>query len=193
MSTSTHEHATGARTQSVAADPSATRAAAPSGDSDLEIRAVRPGDGPLLHRLAADVGGLDVNTRYFYELMASMFTDTCRLARDDAGPLGFVVGVRPPDRPDSLFVWQVGVLGRARGRGVAKALLDHFVDAAEPTPNALEATVTPGNRASRRLFASFADSRDSEISWEPYLSADSLSDGASQHEREDLLSIPLPR
>ena len=164
----------------------------------VEIRAARPGDGPLLHRLAVDVGGLDVNTRYFYELMASMFTTTCRIATDDAGPLGFVVGVRPPERPDSVFVWQVGVLARGRGRGVARALLDHLVDAAEPAPTALEATVTPSNQASRRLFASFAASRGSEVRWQPYLTAESLSapeadHESAQHEREDLLQIPLPR
>ena len=187
------------------ADPhtAAANASPPLGDertpaSPVDIRIVRPGDGPLLHRLAIDVGGLDVNTVYFYELMASMFTSTCRIASDDEGPLGYVVGVRPPERPDSVFVWQVGVLARGRGRGVARALLDHFVDAAEPAPTALEATVTPSNQASRRLFASFAASRDSEVRWQPYLTAESLSgssaeDESAEHEREDLLQIPLPR
>lgn len=170
----------------------------PVAAAPVEIRAARPGDGPLFHRLAVDVGGLDVNTRYFYELMASMFSTTCCIARDDEGPLGFVVGVRPPERPDSVFVWQVGVLARGRGRGVARALLDHFVDAAEPAPTALEATVTPSNQASRRLFASFAASRDSEVRWQPYLTAESLSgfsadDESAEHEREDLLQISLPR
>lgn len=98
---------------------------------------------------------LDRNSPYAYLLWGDHFSATSRIAWDDDGLVGFVVGHLVPDRPDTLFVWQVGVADRARGLGLASRLLDEVVDSPGGV-RFVEATVTPSNEASDRLFRSFA-------------------------------------
>jgi L-2,4-diaminobutyric acid acetyltransferase len=59
-----------------------------------------------------------------------------------------------------VFVWQIGVDESARGRGVGSGLLSRLVEQPACTDVAyLEATVTPSNEPSRRLFLGFARKR----------------------------------
>lgn len=126
-----------------AGDPAATR-----------LRPLAPDDGPTLHGLVADGGGLDVNSPYAYVLGARFFAATSVLAEGPEGPEGFVLAFAPPPEPDTLFVWQVGVAPHARGRGLGLSMLRWLVDAVGPTH--LDATVTPSNTASQRLFGALA-------------------------------------
>ncbi|MEU8544076.1 diaminobutyrate acetyltransferase [Streptomyces sp. NPDC048717] len=116
-------------------------------------------DGADLWRIARDAGELDLNSPYSYLLWCRDFAETTAVARDDAGrAIGFVTGYLRPDAPGTLFVWQVAVEGSHRGTGVAGALLDALAAqvAAGPGLVRIEATVTPGNVASDRMFRSFA-------------------------------------
>lgn len=152
------------------------------------LRTPGPHDGPRMHELVVAGGGLDVNSPYAYVLGARFFAATSVIAEGPAGPAGFVLGVAPPERPDTLFVWQVGVAPEARGEGLALRMLHHLADAVGPTY--LEATVTPSNEASQRLFRAFARDRDAELDVTRWVESDALG-GA---EPEDLHRIgPLPR
>nr|WP_188266198.1 MULTISPECIES: diaminobutyrate acetyltransferase [unclassified Streptomyces] len=125
----------------------------------VTIGRARVSDGSALWRLARDSGELDVNSPYSYLLWCRDFADTTAVARDAEGrPVGFVTGFLRPDAPRTLFVWQVAVEGSHRGTGVAGALLDALSArvAAERGLDRLEATVTPGNRPSDRLFRAYA-------------------------------------
>ncbi|KQX50153.1 hypothetical protein ASE09_17150 [Streptomyces sp. Root66D1] len=116
-------------------------------------------DGSALWRIARDSGELDVNSPYSYLLWCRDFADTTAVARDAEGrPVGFVTGYLRPDAPRTLFVWQVAVDGSHRGTGVAGALLDALAArvAAERGLDRMEATVTPGNAPSDRMFRSYA-------------------------------------
>ncbi len=132
-------------------------------DRPLRVRSRVPtaGDGADMWRIA-QATTLDRNSPYAYVLWGDQFGRTSRIAEDRDGPVGFVTGHLVPDRPDTLFVWQVGVAGRARGRGVASLLLDD-VWAANDGVRFLEATVTPSNAASDRLFRSFAARRGAQV------------------------------
>lgn len=154
-------------------------------ENGVVVRTTTLDDGPALFQMARDAKGLDLNSSYSYALMGWMFGDTCLIAEDDSGPLGFVVGFRPPLRPSSIFVWQIGVLPEARGRGVATTLLEAFLEH-DPPPKMLEATVTPSNRASRRMFAALARKRGAEMVERPLMSARVL---AGEHEPEHLIEI----
>ncbi|MER5492756.1 diaminobutyrate acetyltransferase [Streptomyces sp. NPDC002454] len=131
------------------------------------LRIDRPevADGAALWRIARDTRTLDLNSSYSYLLWCRDFADTSVVARDEAGrTVGFVTGYIRPARPDTLVVWQVAVDAAHRGRGLAAALLDGLVARVgahrAPAPvalNRVEATVTPGNTASERLFTSFAE------------------------------------
>jgi L-2,4-diaminobutyric acid acetyltransferase len=136
--------------------------------SDLQSnRAVRiespvVDDGVELWRIAKDSKVLDVNSRYAYLLWCRDFADTTVVARRGGDALGFVTGYRRPERPDTLFVWQVAVDERARGMGLAGRMLDSLVDQVDDVKH-LETTITPDNDASIALFTKFAERWDAEV------------------------------
>jgi L-2,4-diaminobutyric acid acetyltransferase len=111
----------------------------------------------------ADRTGLDLNSPYAYVLWGDRFASSSLIAEDpsDPTPLGFVMGFRPPEDDDTLFVWQIGVDERARGRGLAARMLDHLV--VELGISHVEATVTPSNTASAALFRGLGTRHDAPV------------------------------
>lgn len=107
-----------------------------------------------IHALVEATGVLDVNSVYAYLAVCSHHGRTSVVAEADDRLVGFVTGYRIPDRPDTLFVWQVGVDEAARGRGLATRMLQWLLE----TTGArfIETTITPSNIASRRLFRGLA-------------------------------------
>lgn len=100
---------------------------------------------------------LDPNSAYAYLLLCTDFADTSAVALCGGRMAGFVLGYRPPSRPDVYFVWQIAVCEEARGRGIGHSLIRHVLGRVVPEGVAfLEATVTPSNRASWALFRGFA-------------------------------------
>lgn len=155
----------------------------------LQIRPPQRGDGAAMWTLARDGGELDLNSSYAYILMSRDFAATCRVAVSDGEVVGFLLGFCPPERPSSVFVWQVAVRGDQRGRSVAKRMLNDLVDSLDV--DAVEATVEESNAASRALFASFARSRGGELTWSEGITASDFPDG---HDAEPQLRIsPLTR
>ncbi|GGV81349.1 L-2,4-diaminobutyric acid acetyltransferase [Streptomyces thermoviolaceus subsp. apingens] len=152
-------------------------------------------DGAALWRLAKDSGTLDVNSSYSYLLWCRDFAATSVVARDAAGEVvGFVTGYVRPDRPRTLLVWQVAVAASHRGRGLASRMLDALAArvAGERGLTTLETTITPGNTASERLFASFAARHGAGLEREVLFAAEQFPDGP--HDPEVLHRIgPLTR
>lgn len=129
-------------------------------NDEITFRAPTAADGAPMFELIDAIGGLERNTGYAYLLLCSHFADHAVIAERGGQMVGFVVGYRPPSHPEAMFVWQVGVHPALRGRGLATALLERFVDLdAHRDCRYLEATVGSGNRASRALFSRFADRR----------------------------------
>jgi L-2,4-diaminobutyric acid acetyltransferase len=184
-----------------------------SGLDDIVVRPPTVADGGALWSLAREAGGLDVNSSYAYLLWCRDFAATSIVAAATAGSgtggsgtagsgvagagsagsgaaealAGFVTGYRRPDDPDTLLVWQVAVHPGARGRGVAGRMLDALVDRLRPAGLArVETSVTPGNEASRQMFASFARRHGATIDETVLFGADAFPDA---HEPECLLRI----
>ncbi|GGM89620.1 diaminobutyrate acetyltransferase [Streptomyces fuscichromogenes] len=137
-------------------------------------------DGAALWRIAKNSGSLDLNSSYSYLLWCRDFAGTSAVARGAAGePVGFVTGYIRPDRPDTLLVWQVAVDAAERGRGIAARLLDGLTArvAAEQPVTAVETTITPGNTASERLFASYADRHGAAVERSVLFEAGEFPDG----------------
>ncbi|WP_367135826.1 MULTISPECIES: diaminobutyrate acetyltransferase [Streptomyces] len=129
---------------------------------DLTLDAPRVDDGAAIWRIARDSGTLDLNSSYSYLLWCRDFAATSAVARrpGDGEPAGFITGYIRPARPRTLVVWQVAVDRPHRGRGLAAGLLDGLVSRVARETGGLdgiETTITPGNTASNRLFASFAE------------------------------------
>ncbi|MET8976983.1 diaminobutyrate acetyltransferase [Streptomyces sp. NPDC004539] len=142
-------------------------------------------DGSALWRIARDSEVLDLNSPYSYLLWCRDFADTSAVARHRGEPVAFVTGYLRPDRPGTLFVWQIAVDGAHRGRGLAGTLLDALT--ARTAASAVETTITPDNTASRALFASYAARHRAEVE-ETVLFDDGLFPGAG-HESEVLHRI----
>lgn len=143
--------------------PAETSAPPPALDevSAVEMRHPVPADAAAIHCLVRTDGGLDLNSLYCYLLIGRDFSRTSLVAvrqGTTGGVLaGFVSAYRPPERPRSLFVWQIGVARDTRRRGLARRMLHRLL--ALPACRGilfLEATVTPSNEASRRLFTRLA-------------------------------------
>jgi L-2,4-diaminobutyric acid acetyltransferase len=136
---------------------------------------------------------LDANSHYVQLLLCHHFSGTCLVAESDSQLVGFVSAFRPPTAPDVLFVWQVAVASAARGTGIAGRMLTELVQcAAGGDVRYLEATVTPSNVPSQKLFAGFARRHAAPLAKHCLFSADLFRD-VEQHEAEDLFRIgPLP-
>lgn len=128
---------------------------------DTRIQLPEMSDGAEMWRIARDSASLDLNSSYAYMLYARDFPRTCRIAVVDGTVAGFVLGNLQPERPDCLFVWQIAVDERFRGRGLAGRLLDDLVDSLLLSDGlgSLETTITDDNTASQRLFRDFARRR----------------------------------
>jgi L-2,4-diaminobutyric acid acetyltransferase len=153
------------------------------------IRIVEPcvDDGREMWRIARDSEVLDVNSPYSYLLWCRDFAGASVIARDARGACGFITGFVRPEAATTLFVWQVAVDGAHRGQGLARRMLDHLGDrVAGQGRRYLEATVTPDNTPSNRLFESFARDRDCVIERRTLFTRDQFPDG---HQPEVLLRI----
>jgi L-2,4-diaminobutyric acid acetyltransferase len=163
-----------------------------TGKQEFVLRAPTLDDAPLIHRLVKETGVLDVNSCYLYLLLCRDFSETCLIAERDSKLVGFVTAYRPPLRHDVLFVWQVAVCASARRCGLGLRMLTELLTRqGEASLKWIETTVSPSNRASRRLFDSLAAELEvSLIESEGFIESHF---GAGNHESEPLLRIgPLP-
>lgn len=147
-----------------------------------------------LAQLAA--GGLDSYATYLYLLLCRDFAATCVVAArsfGDADDLcGFVTAFRPPERSETLFVWQIGVAPDARGQGLAKRMLLRALRSpACAGVRYVEANVSPSNVASNRTFESLA--KELGAAFEIREGFRGVDFGAETHEEEKLVRVgPIP-
>ena len=79
------------------------------------------------------------------------------MAERCGGILGWVSGYRPPTEPNSFFVWQVAVAKPARGKGLARRMINALLE--RPVASGvthLITTVTDDNAPSWALFNGLA-------------------------------------
>jgi L-2,4-diaminobutyric acid acetyltransferase len=154
---------------------------------ELSVRSPNVTDAAAIWRLVSACESLDDNSCYAYLLLCSDYADTCLVSYDGERLAGFVAAYVPPKRADVVFVWQIGVDPRYRGQGLARQLLSGLIDQAGGSIRYLEATVTPDNRASQRLFQSLADSRGWTLTTASHFDKDQFAD--PEHEAELLIRI----
>ncbi|GGZ95504.1 L-2,4-diaminobutyric acid acetyltransferase [Streptomyces subrutilus] len=177
------------------ADLDRSRSGFPGLPGELRLDSPDTGDGASLWRIARDSKVLDLNSPYSYLLWCRDFAGTSAVARDMSGqPVGFVSAYRRPEAPGTLFVWQVAVDEALRGQGVAGALLDGLT-AREARRSGglrgLETTIEPGNTASERLFAAYADRHGATLTREVLFAPGHFPEGDG-HAAEVLHRIALP-
>lgn len=101
---------------------------------------------------------LDQNSAYKYIMMAEFFADTCVVAKENDKLVGFITAFIPPERQNTVFIWQVGVDSSQRGKGIASLMLADLLNReACSKVEFVEATITPSNKASQALFRRLAE------------------------------------
>lgn len=127
------------------------------GDS-IELEEPTLEDAKAIWSLVQEDGVLDPNSSYLYLLLCRDFSQTCLVAKQADRLIGFVTAYVPPQRSNSIFVWQIAVAPSGRRKGLAHRMLLHLIESRLPDEiRFLEATITPSNEPSRRLFHSIAD------------------------------------
>ena len=139
-------------------------------------------------KLVRDSGVLDVNSPYCYLILCKSFAETCLVAEQDGEVVGFVTGYRPPGSSNVYFLWQIGVAEGARGQGLGTAMVLSLLerDSCRDVSH-LEATVTPSNLPSKRLFQSVARRLQSQLVEHPCFGTEMFPNGG--HEPEHLIRI----
>lgn len=113
-----------------------------------------------LHRLVGECTPLDTNSSYCNLLQCSHFKSTSIAAIREDELVGSVTAYRVPDKPDTLFIWQVAVHPKVRGQGLARMMLRNLLGReAMQDIRLVETSIIQGNEASWRLFAGFAAER----------------------------------
>jgi L-2,4-diaminobutyric acid acetyltransferase len=159
----------------------------------IRLRQPNAFDGHQLHQLIQTCPPLDENSVYCNLLQCSHFAETSVVGELDGELACAISGYLVPERPNTLFVWQVAVAESARGQGVAGKMLEHIL--ARPAcadVRYLETTVTNSNRASWALFEGFARRFDARLNRSELFESQLHFAGA--HETEVLARIgPLPK
>ncbi|WP_160035423.1 diaminobutyrate acetyltransferase [Paenibacillus sp. An7] len=146
-------------------------------------------DGAGIWELIRDTGTLDLNSPYCYMLLGDYFNDTCLIAEHEGAIIGFISAFLSPRNQDRLFVWQVAVAGTHRRQGIAKTMLTNLLKQKGcQSVRFIEATISPSNMASNRLFLSFAEERSIPSIVTVGYSADMFPD-RTNHEDEPLFVI----
>ncbi len=125
--------------------------------SELILRKPTAHDGIRVNDLVADSPPLDTNSIYCNLLQSTHFADTSIAAELDGELVGFVSGYQPPGKAETLFIWQLVVSSKARGRGLAKKMVEALLN--RPSLSHLryiETTIGPDNEASWGVFRSLA-------------------------------------
>lgn len=154
----------------------------------IRLRTPADTDGANLHALVARCKPLDENSTYCNLLQCSHFRHTSAAAEANGGLVGFVSGHRIPERPDTLFVWQVAVDRVARGHGLGRRLITNILSREQNRDiRFVETTITPGNDASFGLFRGLARRLDADI--QESVMFDRHTHFNDQHDDEILLRI----
>lgn len=154
----------------------------------LIYREPKPSDGAAVWNLIRRCPPLDVNSGYSYLLLCERFADTCVVCEVDGEIVGFVSGFLPPTKPDCLFIWQVAVDERMRGKGLGPTMILRILGREFCRHvQSLETTVSPSNEASRRMFQSVAKSLKGNYHEDEHF--DSAIIPEDGHESENLVTI----
>lgn len=158
----------------------AQKAASP----ELNFRRPTHQDGPALFQLIKSCPPLDQNSRYCNLLQCSHFAETSALALDRANVLAAATGYIVPDKPDTLFIWQIAVNEALRGQRVAKRLIDSILDRPVcENVRFIETTITESNQASWSVFRKIAEHFGVTLSSSPLFDEQDHFDGEQDSEQ----------
>ena len=145
-------------------------------------------DGWAVSQLIAACPPLDTNSVYCNLLQCHHFSATSVAARCSDELVGFISGYLVPDKPDTLFIWQVAVSEKVRGTGLASKMISQILNReACRSVRFIETTITKDNEASWALFGRIARDYGAPLSSEDLFTKNTHFSG--QHDTEVLVTI----
>lgn len=160
---------------------------------ELELRAPLPEDAHAVSQLIQQCPPLDTNSVYCNLLQCSHFSNTSVAAFKRGELVGFISGYFIPERPESLFIWQVAVGEPARGLGLATRMLKHILSRPHcKGVTYLETSITKANQGSWALFEGLASKLETEVNTSVMFDKELHFQG--EHDTESLVRIgPLSK
>jgi len=126
---------------------------------NMSYRKPTAADGLAVHGLIKRCPPLDQNSLYCNLLQCTDFSTTSIIAEDDQHRvIGFISGYIPPERVETLFIWQVALDPDFRGLGIASRMLSQLFERNDQH-KCMETTISPSNLASQKLFENFFEAR----------------------------------
>ncbi len=122
----------------------------------ITLRNAAGSDAGLLRHMARSCPPLDLHTSYTYWVAAEYFGSGSYILEDDGICAGYIMTVQTPE---TIFVWQIGILPEYRGRGLSRRLIDRVLDDAAASGRGVEVTIAKNNAASFAAFTSAAGAR----------------------------------
>ena len=157
---------------------------------EIVLRKPTDEDGAKVWELVRACKPLDENSMYCNLIQCDHFRDTGIAAEMQGELVGWISAYIPPSEEDTLFVWQVAVSPKARGRGLGIAMLEALLDRPECADvTRLRTTITKDNDASWALFRKLGKKRGEDFSSAPHFKKDVHFDGA--HDTEHMVTIAL--
>ncbi len=154
----------------------------------VDLRIPTTEDGASVFRLVSDCSPLDTNSMYCNLLQCTHFANTSVAAIYKDELVGFTSGYLIPERPGTLFIWQVAVAEKARGQGLGTRMLASILSRSQCCQvTYLETTITASNRASWALFEGLADKLRAQVNTSVMFERDKHFIG--QHDTETLLRL----
>lgn len=145
-------------------------------------------DGMDVYNLVKRCPPLDQNSSYCNFLQCSHFSATSVAAVQEGSFVGFISAYILPQRPDTLFVWQVAIDESVRGQGVAAKMLSHIIERTVCKDlRYIETTISPSNRSSWRVFEKLTEQLDTGLEQSIFLHENKHFNG--EHESEILVRI----
>lgn len=156
--------------------------------AEFHFRKPKKSDGGAVWELIKHTGVLDLNSSYSYLMWCEIFSETSVVAERDGELVGFISGFMHPGHPTTLFIWQVAVDSSQRGQGLGtKMLFDLLNRESSHDIEMVQATVSPSNLPSRKLFKGLAEKLDTECEIDAYFTEDDFP--REGHEEELLFKI----
>lgn len=96
---------------------------------------------------------LEIYPAHLYKILIRFFGDNCYVAHKDGQLIGWVMGFISTVKPDTYFLWQIGIDSEMQGTGLGTKLLKFLEnDLRAKNCRRIELTIDPENIPSRKLF-----------------------------------------
>lgn len=129
------------------------------------IRNIRPSDLSSVRKLVQECQPLTLHTAVTYGVLFRHFPDTCFVAEESGTLIGFISAIRGTAHDNAIYVWQIGVIPAARGKGLSHKLIDAVAGAARHVScSTLQVGIEPSNDLSLEVFRAYARKNNTNLS-----------------------------